>query len=88
MYHRLCNYLSENNLIYVKQFGFKAAHSAEHAILQLVSRMLDSFNEDKLKQGISIDLKKIVNIYLAHGLYFRKYILLCFSFPLVKDTLT
>ena len=56
MYHSLYNYLSENNLIYVKQFGFKAAHSAEHVILQLVSRMLDSFNEDKLKQGICIDL--------------------------------
>ena len=36
MYNRLYKFLSENNLLYEKQFGFQANHSTDHAIIQLV----------------------------------------------------
>ena len=35
MYNRLYSFLSINNLLYEKQFGFQAGHSTDHAILQL-----------------------------------------------------
>ena len=35
MYNRLYKYLTENNLLYCKQFGFQKGHSPEYAILQL-----------------------------------------------------
>ena len=34
MYSRLYKYLTENNLLYCKQFGFQKGHSPQHAILQ------------------------------------------------------
>ena len=39
MYNRLYKYLTENNLLYCKQFGFQKGHSPEHAILQLVEQI-------------------------------------------------
>ena len=56
MCNRLYAYLTENNLICVKQLGIKAAHWTEHAIVQLVNQILDSFNEDKFTLGIFIDV--------------------------------
>ena len=40
MYNRLYKYLSENNYLYEKHFGFQAAHSTEHAMIQLISLIL------------------------------------------------
>ena len=33
MYNRLYQYLTENKILYPKQFGFQTGHSAEHAIV-------------------------------------------------------
>ena len=35
MYNRLCTFLTENNLLYEKQFGFQAGHSTDNAIVEL-----------------------------------------------------
>ena len=44
-------YLTENNLLYCKQFGFQKRHSPEHAILQLVEQINQSFS-------VFVDLSK------------------------------
>ena len=36
MYNRLYTYLAENNILFNKQFGFRASHSTEHALLELI----------------------------------------------------
>ena len=54
MYNRLFKYLSENSILYEKEFGFQTSHSTEHAILLLYQ----SFDESKLTLGIFIDLSK------------------------------
>ena len=58
MYNRLFKYLSENSILYEKQFGFETSHSTEHAILLLVNQLYQSFDESKSKLGIFIDLSK------------------------------
>ena len=58
MYHRLFKYLSENSILYEKQFSFQTSHSTEHAILLLVNRRNQSFDESKVMLGIFIDLSK------------------------------
>ena len=58
MYNRLYKYLSENNDLYEKQFGFQAAHSIDHAVIQLISQILETFNENEHTIGIFIDLSK------------------------------
>ena len=59
MYNRLYKYLLQNNLFYEKQFGFKASNSTEHAVIQLISQILDVFNGSKYTLGIFIDLSKL-----------------------------
>ena len=58
MYHCLFEYLSENSILYEKQFVFQTSHSTEHAILLLVNQLYQSFDENKFTFGIFIDLKK------------------------------
>ena len=39
MYKRLYKYLSENNYLYEKQFGFQVAHSTDDSVVQLISQI-------------------------------------------------
>ena len=61
MYNRLFKYLSENGILYKKQFGFQTSHSTEHAILLLVNQLYQSFDESKFTLGMFIDLSKALD---------------------------
>ena len=58
----ICNplyqYLTENKILYPKQFGFQTGHSTEHAIVQLVYQILESYEHNKYVLGVFIDLSK------------------------------
>ena len=43
MYNRFYEFVIKNEVLYGKQFGFLAVHSAEHAILELVNSISNSF---------------------------------------------
>ena len=58
MYNRLYEYLVKNNILYKKQFGFQRNHSTEHAILQLVEDISNSFNNGEYTLGVFINLSK------------------------------
>ena len=58
MYNRLYLYLTENNLLYNKQFGFQKRHSTDHAILQLADQIQEMFNKNIFTLGVFIDLSK------------------------------
>ena len=58
MYNRLYKYLTENNLLYCKQFGFQKGHSPQHAILQLVEQINQSFEKNEFTLGVFVDLSK------------------------------
>ena len=58
MYNRLFKYLSENSILYEKQFGFQTSRSTEHVILLLVNQLCHSFDESKFTLGIFSDLSK------------------------------
>ena len=57
MYNWLC-YLTENNMLFTKQFGFRVGHSAEHVLLELVDQISNTFNDKNYLLGILIDLSK------------------------------
>ena len=59
MYNRLYKYLTDNNILYKKQFGFKTGHSTEHAIIQLVDQINSNFEKDQYTLGVFIDLSKV-----------------------------
>ena len=58
MCNRLFKYLSENNILYEKQFGFQTSRSTEHAILLLINQLYESLDESKSTLGIFIELSK------------------------------
>ena len=58
MYSRLYSYLTENNILFNKQFGFRASHSTEYALLELVDQVTNTFNDKNHLLGIFIDLSK------------------------------
>ncbi|MBY0580085.1 MAG: hypothetical protein K2P53_00155, partial [Rickettsiales bacterium] len=58
MYNRLNSYLTVNNMLFNKQFGFKKNHSTDHALTELVTHVTNAFNDDCLTLGVFIDLSK------------------------------
>ena len=58
MYSRLNAYLADNNILFKKQFGFRAGHSTEHALLELIDQISHSFNNKRYFLGIFINLRK------------------------------
>ena len=58
VYNRLHQYLTENKILCPKQFGFQTRRSTEHAIVQLVDQILESFEYNKYTLGVFIDLSK------------------------------
>ena len=58
MYKRLDSYLTENNIMFNKHFGFRAGLSTEHALLELVDQINNKLNDKNYLLGIFIDLSK------------------------------
>ena len=58
MYNKIYNHVSNNKLLYNKQFGSQKNVSTEYAILQLTREILDSFENNQFTLGVFIDLSK------------------------------
>ena len=55
-YNLLYKYLIENDILYSKQFGFQNGRSTDHAFVQLVDQIIESFENNKYTLGVFIDL--------------------------------
>ena len=58
MYSHLYKHLLNNNILYKKQFGFQENHSTDHAIIQLVDQISNSFEKNNFTLGVFMDLAK------------------------------
>ena len=58
MYDRLYSCLTENKILFKKQFGFRSGHSTNHALLELIDQICECFDEKKYFLGIFADLSK------------------------------
>ena len=58
MYSRIELFLSEFDIIYKLQFGFRKMHSTEHALLSIVEEIRKNLNNGKFSCGAFIDLEK------------------------------
>ncbi|XP_065664570.1 uncharacterized protein LOC136086214 [Hydra vulgaris] len=58
MYNKLFSFLTNNKILYDKQFGFKSSYSTDHAIIHLVHETCKAFDENKFTLGVFIDLSK------------------------------
>ena len=74
MYNHLYQYLTENKILYPMQFGSQTCHSTEHAIVQLVDQILESFEYNKYALGVFIDLSKVFDT-VYHSILLKKLVL-------------
>ena len=58
MYDQLCKHISNSKILYSKHFGFQKGHSTDHALLQLVDQIYESFECNEYIIGVFIDLSK------------------------------
>ena len=59
MYTRVYDFLSRTNQIYESQYGFRANHSCEHAIGELLSEITKSMELGKQTVSVFFDLSKV-----------------------------
>ena len=58
VFNQLYQYVTNNNLIFTSQYGFRKLHSTELASLELVDRVFQYLDKGKLPLSIFLDLSK------------------------------
>ena len=58
MYTRMYSFLTDNNLIYDCQFGFRSKHSSSHALINLREDIKSYMDRGYIAAGVFIDLQK------------------------------
>ena len=58
MYKRVYQFLTENNIIYDLQFGFRQDFSTVHALINLTEIIRQTLDEEYIGCGIFVDLQK------------------------------
>ena len=59
--NRLFSCVSQEKILYLKQFGFQSVHSIEHAILQLANQIYESIENSLYTLGVFVDLSKALD---------------------------
>ena len=58
VYVRMYSFLTENNLIYDRQFGFRSNHSTNHSLINLTEDIKSYMDRGYIAAGVFIDLQK------------------------------
>ena len=61
MYNHLYKYVIDDNILHKKQFSFQTGHSTEHAIIQLIDEINNSFEKVQYTLNIFINFSKVFN---------------------------
>ena len=71
VYTRVYGYLSKTNYFCNNQFGFRAKHSTEHAVLSLMDRIYKHLNSKEYVILLSLDLTKAFDV-IRHDILLKK----------------
>jgi len=58
VYSRMESFIEQNDILSPSQYGFRKAHSTQHAILDIVSTIQENMDGRLFSCGVFIDLKK------------------------------
>ena len=59
VYTPMYSFLTDNNLIYDRQFGFRSKHSTNHALINLTEDIKSYMDRGYIAAGVLIDLQKV-----------------------------
>ena len=71
MYLRTSSFLEKYCIFYSSQYGFRANHLCEHAVMEMVGRVIQAREEQLYSMGIYLDLSKAFDT-LDHKLLLQK----------------
>ena len=71
IYLRTSSFLEKHCIFYSSQYGFRANHSCEHAVMEMVGRVIQAQEENLYSMGIYLDLSKAFDT-LDHKLLLQK----------------
>ena len=71
MYKRLYEFLELHNILYCHQFGFRASHSINHALISLTESVKNTLDNKKFGCSIFLDLKKAFDT-MHHEILLKK----------------
>src|SRR6185437_10598778 len=72
LYSRIVKFLEKFNLLSNCQFGFRAAKSTEHALLDVVSEIREALNNGEYCAGFFLDLSRAFDI-IDHDILLEKF---------------
>ena len=71
MHARLIKYLNENDIIFKSQYGFRAGHSCEHALLEAQNRILHALEKKQIAILLFLDFSKAFDM-VDHEILLKK----------------
>ena len=71
MYSRTYNFLTEHDLLFKSQYGFRRKHSCEHAVTELIGEICKGMETNKHTMAIFINLLKAFDM-ISHDLLLKK----------------
>ena len=60
MCNQLLNFLEKHRIIYSKQFGFRAHHATDHAILSITDKIQRAIDDQEYSRGIFLGLTRLL----------------------------
>ena len=76
MYVRLYQFLEKSQLFYSLQFGFRAKHSTNHALISITETIKESIDNNKLGCGVFLDLRKAFDTVNPLQHFYRRIVTL------------
>ena len=77
MYKRVYQFLTENNIIYNLQFGFRKNLSIEHVLINLTENIRQALDEGYIGCGIFVELQKAFDT-VDHEILLANLIIMAF----------
>ena len=71
VHNALYSFLCENDLIYIRQSGFRSKHSTETALIRIIDDLLFNLNNDSVSGMVLVDYRKAFDM-IDHTLLLKK----------------
>ena len=71
VHNALYSFLCENDLIYVRQSGFRSKHSTETALIRIIDDLLFNLDNDRVSGMVLVDYRKAFDM-IDHSLLLKK----------------